>query len=64
MDVTNRQSNPIDTGATIRVGMQPSAQSAGSDITVRPGAKITTDDDDDHSGDLFSREEFIEASNV
>ena len=53
MDVTNRQSNPIDTGATIRVGMQPSAQSAGSDITVRPGAKITTDDDDDHSGDFI-----------
>ncbi|MCR5513732.1 MAG: protein kinase [Prevotella sp.] len=53
MDVTNRQSAPINTEATIRVGSPQAAQAGASDVTVRPGAKMQdTGDDDFQDGDF------------
>ena len=47
MDVTNRQSTPVNTEATIRVGSPQAAQAGAPDITVRPGTKIQDSNDDD-----------------
>ena len=54
MDVTNRQSGPVNTEATIRVGAPQAAQAGASDVTVRPGAQMQ-----DHSDDDFRDGDFI-----
>ncbi len=51
MEVTNRQSAPVNPEATIRVSEPMMAQSAAADITIRPDKKIPSGDDD-HSGDF------------
>lgn len=52
MDVTNQQSAPVNPDATIRVSAPMSAQSAASDITIRPDKKIPSGDDSDRSDDF------------
>ena len=53
MDVTNRQSAPINNDATIRVGSPQAAQAGASDVTIRPDQMMQdTSDDELRDGDF------------
>ena len=47
MDVTNRQSAPINNDATIRVGSPQAAQAGASDVTIRPDQMMQDTSDDE-----------------
>ena len=51
LDVTNRPTGPVNNEATIRVNAPQSQQAGAPDITVRPGAGMQQNDDDNEFRD-------------